>query len=205
MILSKFWVCTALCSLLAMPFSFSQNLLNAPATTKAVPQPSIAKWSFGLRGGVGSFQTAKFRRNNQFVYYNGSPVTLTDQGMQYYLGGYATRHFNERWSLRSELSILSNPGINAGVSLGLFPRYKLVRWLSLEAGIEARQMFSGNSPQSSNAWLGVALTGKNVEFHARFSPGYTPGNKFLKGGWSSALQIGMSVNLGKKGRVYIGK
>jgi len=188
-----------------MPCAYNQNHFNSPATETAIPQLTISKWSIGLRGGIGSFQIPQFRRNGQLVFINGQQERATDQGAQYFLGGYATRNFNERWSLRSELSILTNPGQNAGISLGLFPRYKLTNWVSLEAGVEASQMFSGDTAQSSNAWLGVALTAKNIEFHARFSPGYTPGTSFYRGGWSNALQLGMSFNLGKKGRVYIGK
>lgn len=198
-----------MCCFLALPFAYNQQVSNAPAIDDALPpikiKPPISKWEFGLRGGVGTFQSQPKRER---INFSGLGAGQTDQGAQYYLGGFLTRNFNQRWSLRSELSLLTNPYQNGGISLGLFPRYKLTNWLSLEAGVEARQMFAGNTPKTSNAWLGAAFTLGKVEFNARFSPGYNHASNVpysQKGYWTNGLQLGMSLTLGKKGKLSIGK
>ncbi len=192
MISSKIWGNTLLCWLLALPLARTQN------TT--IVTPVAPKWEFGIRGGAG-FNKTHIARHYQYAY--GENATQRE----YYLGGYATRHFGSRWSLRSELSLLTTPSTpnNLELTVGLLSRYRLTHWLSLEAGLEAKQVISGFNRNNSNLWLGTVLNWKNVEFNLRYAPSYAPTTPFACGGWGGNFQVGASFRLAKVGKLLKGK
>ena len=130
MILSKFWASNIVWMLLSTSTAYSQALdYSAP----------LPKWEFGLRGGAGLSSLHLDRRQSLVV------ISSRSRGRGYndptrhgelYIGSYATRHFGRHWSVRSELSLISQTYVAMSGSLGIFPRYCLTNWLSLETGIE---------------------------------------------------------------------
>lgn len=183
-----------MCCLVALPFVKAQEL-KIPETV--LP---LQKWEFGLRGGTGFNLTQGRKQTIGYTASDGSfqyvDVNAPDY-REYYLGGYLTRNFNSRWSLRSELSMLSTRDAGSAVTVGLFPRYKLNKWLSLETGVEAQHRISGFGKNAYRAYVGAAAKVGDVEFNVRFSPNYQKPTAFSRGGWNNILQAGMSVNLSK--------
>ena len=195
MLSSKFWAATLLWSLLALPLAYSQ------APTASISSP---KWEFGLRGGVGFSMQHVFKEGRTTYVYPDGQLENT-----YYLGAYATRNFNQRWSLRTELSGITAVDTgpfrtknNFSLSLGLYPRYRLNKWLSLETGVESNFRLGSEGKPSTNLWFGTVLHWKNVELNARFSPGYAPKNEFHSAYWQNTFQVGASVRLASVGKLF---
>ncbi len=197
----KFWVATVLWLLLALPMVNSQTTL-VPSTKP--------KWEFGVRGGVG-FNSIHLDNRQPFTEYftvrGGRAIHGTSNPKsELYLGAYATRHFSQKWSLRSELSLLSQTYEGTSISLGVFPRYQLTKWMKLETGFETRLPVSGFVSAETRFAIGAAFGAKDVEFNVRFAPSYQPVTPFNQNKtWLGALQVGMSVNLVKVGKVFKGK
>jgi hypothetical protein len=200
MISSKIWACTGLCWLLALPLASTQNI--------DISKPATPKWEFGLRGGAGFNASHIERRFMYTLQGSGSPQFFSERpryNREYYLGGYATRFLSPRWSLRSELSILSTSYNGPALTVGLFPRYKLTNWLSLEAGFEASHALSNWGRNGVRGSLGAEIGWKNIGFNVRFSPSYSPPSMFGRGGWHNTLQVGMSYKLSKLSKLANGK
>ena len=184
----KIQISAVLCGFLALPFAYTQDVKI---------QDVVAfkpKWEVGLRSGAGfnlSHSERQVERSGNAYYVRPLPYK------EYYLGGYLTRHFKPRFSLRSELSFLSNTYTGSAVTVGLFPRYKLNHWLSLEAGAEATHTLTEKGKNTYRGWLGVALGFEDMEFNLRFSPNHQSASQFGPASWNNLLQAGMSVNLAK--------
>lgn len=198
---SKFWACTTLCWLLALPFANTQNM-----NTLVTVNP---KWEFGLRGGAGfnlSHLVNQQRYDLPRQYFSTRIISeRPNSTRELYMGAYATRYFNNRWSLRSELSLLSTNNNGPFVTVGLFPRYKLTNWLSLEAGLEVTHTLSKLSTNGGTAWFGAAVGNKNLEFNVRYSPNYEPSTQFGRGGWNHTIQAGVGIKLLKVSNLVKGK
>jgi hypothetical protein len=180
MILPKLGGGIAICWLMAMPLAQSQSNNET--------QPS--KWEFGARAGIG-------QENILSQDYFNRPIRNISN--EYYLGGYATRHFNRRWSLRNELSIILNPNVQQGAtfSLGVFPRYRLNKLFSLEAGLEARRRFTSPDYNHSRLSIGAVFHAKRFEFNLRFAPGYQAPTPFSTRTLVGNIQAGVSFRIGK--------
>jgi hypothetical protein len=161
---------------------------------------SHPKWTFGIYAGAGF--TSQANRPTATIYsLGGSRQGSSFSNGQFEpfnelsLGGYATRRLNDRWSLRSELLVHSKSYGSTALSVGLFPRYRILPWLQLEAGVEARQTLNGTDANESRFWLGAAFGKKDLAFNIRFAPGFTPGANGKKGTLMSTVQIGVSLPL----------
>lgn len=187
---SKVWAPTALGLLLPLSSLIAQNASEAQF---------IPKWEFGLRSGLG-FNMSHFKEvgNTTYLYPDGQ-ITGAN-----YLGGFATRNFNRRWSLRTELSAVRGTEETA-LSLGIYPRYHLTKWLGLEAGLEARNMLDIGEKNQSKLWLGTALSWKGMELNLRYSPSFMPKTNFLQQNWQHSFQVGLSLNLARVGKVLSSK
>ena len=169
---------------MALPLLQAQNTPN--------PAPVTPKWEFGLRSGAG------FHTSNLFL---GIDPNGRNSPMEYYGGAYLTRNLSNRWSLRSELSAVLYPYNNLALTVGLFPRYRLTNWLSLEAGIESKQVIAGYDRNNAKIWLGTAFHWKKLELNFRFAPGYTPSSRFSRGAWHNTIQLGLSYKLSKTSKL----
>lgn len=197
----KFWVATVLWLLLALPMVNSQTTLILS---------SKPKWEFGVRGGAGfnSIHLDNRQSFTEYFIYGAGRVRFGNSNpkSELYLGAYATRHFGQKWSLRSELSLASQTYEGMSMSLGVFPRYQLAKWMKLETGFETRVPLSGYGRAETRFAIGAAFGSKDVEFNVRFSPSYQPASPFNRGStWLGAFQAGMSLNLVKVGKVFKGK
>lgn len=194
----KNWASTAVWLLLALPFVHAQNTAIAPVKPK---------WEFGLRGGVGfsSIQLDNRLPRTQIRSYSGGRAQYEDVNKtrsELYIGGYATRYFGTRWSLRSELSLISQTNGGMSLSAGIFPRYRLTNWLNLEAGFESRLALSYLGKSESRFSIGTAISHKDMEFNFRFAPVYRPTTIYGKGAWTGAIQVGASFKLAKIGKGF---
>ena len=189
MISSKVWAPTVLWLLLSLSSIVAQNTLGTPV---------IPKWEFGLRAGAGFDMTHVVKKGDvTYVYPDGQTTNAN------YLGAFATRNFNQRWSLRTELSAIAGP--KSALSVGVYPRYHLTKWLGLEAGIEARNLFDVGEKNQSKVWLGTALSWKGMEFNIRYSPSFVPKTAYLQQNWQHSFQVGLSLNLARVGKVLSSK
>ena len=188
---SKIWASAALWLLLALSSAYGQST-DVLAT--------IPKWEFGLRGG-GGFNLSHFKKEGNVTYVYPERQVVQEN----YLGGFAARNFNQRWSLRSELSWVTRPGSENAISIGVYPRYHLTKWFGLEAGIEARNLLAGDEKNGSKLWLGTAFSWKNMELNVRYSPRLMPKTAYLMQNWQNTFQVGASFNLAKIGKVFSGK
>ncbi|MBL7808022.1 MAG: hypothetical protein JNN28_09420 [Saprospiraceae bacterium] len=163
------------------------------------------KWTYGIYAGAGFTSQSKNPTiySNRFYSYGYESSFANTQFFPYNevsLGGYATRRLNNRWSLRSELLIHRKNYGSTALSVGLFPRYRVLPWLQLEAGVEARQTLSGADANESKFWLGAAFGRKDLEFNIRFAPGFIPGKNGEKASFMSTTQVGVSLPLNNLGR-----
>ncbi len=192
----KNWTIASLCWFLALPWAFSQN------TDLVLPKP---KWEFGIRSGAG-FNNLHLSNGTPNVSYtveqNGFVAINNEVKTELYLGAYATRYFASRWSLRSELSIVSSPGYRLQYSLGAFSRYRINRWLQLEAGLEARSGKYWGAGMDNKFSVGAVLKHKDMEFNLRFAPNCQRRGIFeQKGSWFGSVQAGVSVKLASLGKL----
>lgn len=195
------WVSTMLWWCLAAPLAYSQsNNLSL----------STPKWEFGLRSGVGFSAVhldGNYPRSEYFVLGGNNKVLYgnTSPRAELYLGGYITRNFGPNWSLRSELSMVSKTDEGMSAALGVFPRYRLTPWLSLETGIEHRQPLSLMGRSESRFSVGAALGGKDLEFNLRFAPAFMPTTPYGRSHWLGAFQVGASYRLANVGKIFRGQ
>lgn len=197
----KIWAATVLWLLLALPFVHGQNIAVSPVKPK---------WEFGLRGGAGfsSIQLDKRQPRPRVITFSDGRIryeNIHQARPELYIGGYATRYFGERWSLRSELSLISQTHEGMSLSAGMFPRYRLTNWLNLEAGFESRLALSSLGRSESRFSIGAAINHKDMEFNFRFAPGYQPATIYGKGGWTAGIQVGASFKLASIGKGMRGK
>lgn len=196
----KIWAYTLLCWILALPMAYCQ-MLNIP-----VPTP---KWEFGLRSGAG-FNSIHLEGHNPrapWVSHGGGALHYgnANQHAELYVGAFATRHFGQKWSVRSELSAVSRTYEGMSIALGVFPRYRLNNWFSLEAGIEQRMLLS-NWEQSETKFTGGIVFGrKDLEFNLRFGPYYQPTTPFGREAWLGSIQVGTSIRLASAGKALQSK
>lgn len=161
------------------------------------------RWTYGIYAGAGltslTINPNKYSGSiNVYGQESSFANSLFDAYSEISLGGYATRRLNNRWSLRSELLFHRKNYGSTALSVGLFPRYRVLPWLQLEAGVEARQTLSGADANESKFWLGAAFGRKDLEFNIRFAPGFIPGkngNSFMR-----TTQVGVSLPLNNLGR-----
>jgi hypothetical protein len=197
----KFWVATVLWLLLVLPLAVCQT---TPITS------SNPKWDFGLRGGAG-FSSIHLDNRQPFTEYfrsGGGRIRYENSNpkAELYLGAYATRHFGQKWSLRSELSLVSKSYEGMSLSMGVFPRYQLTKWMKLETGFETRVPLSVWGRSETRFAIGAAFGRKDVEFNVRFAPSYQPASPFNRGStWLGAFQAGASFKLASVGKVFRGK
>ncbi len=201
MLTLKIWAATVVWLLLALPFVYGQNIPVSPVKPK---------WEFGLRGGAGfsSLHLDNRSPRRQVIHLSDGSIWYdrpNSTRSELYIGGYATRYFGERWSLRSELSVISQTYDGMSLSAGLFPRYRLAKWLNLEAGFESRLALSPQGRSESRFSIGAAINHKDLEFNFRFAPGYQPATIYGKGGWTAAVQVGASFKLASIGKGMRGK
>ncbi len=196
---SKPWAVAVLWLLLALP-------LGGQNTAALTPTP---KWEFGLRGGAGlnlipfNGRRARIRyrilSGNNIQYGNSSPRP------EIYIGSYATRNFRQHWSIRSELSAISQTYEGMSLSIGAFPRYSLTSWLNLETGLETRIPFSKWGRVETRFSVGAAFGLKGLEFNLRFAPVYQSLTPFSRGAWFGSMQAGASFKLASAGKLLKGK
>lgn len=162
-----------------------------PVFSQAV-QP---KWDYGVKiGSTGDF----LKVNNP----TSGDSWFNEKGLS--AGLYATRYFNPKWSLRSELLYNrtqdAGNNLNNSISLILAPRYRVASWLDLELGIEARKQVGSNNYFSSSyprgyVWGGAAVHLGRFEVNLRYTPSYLPKSVISRGGWRHGLQFGISTRL----------
>ncbi len=196
MLYPKNWTIASLCWFLALPWAFSQN------TDLVLPKP---KWEFGIRTGAGFnyLHLSGGTPNASYIVEKNVFVVLNNGAKsELYLGAYATRYFASRWSLRSELSIVSTPGYQLQGSLGAFSRYRINKWLQLEAGLETRSGKIWGAGMVNKFTVGAVLKHKNLEFNMRFAPSYQPAGPFNRNdAWFGSVQAGVSVKLASLGKL----
>lgn len=194
MISSKLLTSIIVWLLLALPAVHSQTL-NI--------HPIFPKWDFGLRGGAGfSFIPLDRRQSSIFISSGSLGEGLIFRYGELYLGSYVTRYFGRHWSVRSELSVISKTLGTISASLGVFPRYRLTKFLNLETGMEARLPFNGWERARSRFSVGAAFGIKQLEFNLRISPDYQPPTPYNRGGWSASCHAGVSTKLANIGNLF---
>lgn len=175
-------------------------------------QETFSKWETGIKAGLMSDLTTSRSPYTGSRWANNTAFTV---------GGYATRFFNPKWSLRGELLYNRNGnagqpihyistnghafyrvgGLQQSVSLILAPRYRVNSWLDLELATEARvpvgpaSPFESTRPLLLNAWAGAALHLGRFEVNVRYAPGYKPQNEYGRSAWTHGLQLGLSTRL----------
>ncbi|MEI6410725.1 MAG: hypothetical protein WCR52_15150 [Bacteroidota bacterium] len=177
-------------ALLSLVFLMSLGAQNLPS-----------KWQFGVKAG---FRMQMLPNGGG---QGGDNYLIQREGMH---GGiFATRQLNTKWSLRGEIeygrSVNRNGEEFSRLTYVLAPRYKLNSWLTLEAGLEARQpglttswVIAGPRPMeraNANVFAGVALKLGTGELNLRYSPGYQANSPSSRGGWTHGFQIGISAPL----------
>lgn len=185
---------------LAAPLAYCQST-NLPLATP--------KWEFGLRSGAGVSAiplNGNLPRLEYFVLGGNNKVRYSNSPRaELYLGGYATRNFGPKWSLRSELSMVSKTYEGMSAALGVFPRYRLTPWLSLETGVEHRMPLSVWGRRESRFSIGAVLGAKDLEFNLRFAPAYQPTSPYGRSHWAAAFQVGASYRLASVGKIFRGQ
>jgi hypothetical protein len=193
----KIWAYTILCGLLSIPMANSQTV-SIPVVTP--------KWEFGLRSGAGFSSIHLDGRNprSEWIQIGGGRTRYgnSDPRGELYVGAFATRHFGQRWSVRSELSAVSKTYEGMSMALGVFPRYRLNSWLSLEAGIEHRLPLSNWGKSETRFSGGLVFGGKDLEFNLRFAPSYQPTTPFGRSSWLGSFQVGASYRLASVGKIF---
>jgi len=194
---SKIWANTVLCLLLAMPMAYSQTT-NIPVVTP--------KWEFGLRSGAGFSSIHLDGRNprSEWIQIGGGRTRYgnSDPRGELSVGAFATRHFGQKWSVRSEVSAVSRTLEGMSMAVGVFPRYRLNSWLSLEAGIEQRLPLSNWGNSETRFSGGLVFGGKDLEFNLRFAPSYQPTTPFGRSTWLGSFQVGASYKLASVGKIF---
>lgn len=186
-------------SLLSLPRLVSQNI----ATPSILP-----KWEFGLRGGAGVSMihlegrkpyavTTKLMAGRNMEYDN-RPKPEIQSGI------YLTRNLGHRWSVRSELTLVTNNQRNLQIALGVFPRYQVNSWLKLEAGVEAKTPLFTREKIEERYWFGAAIGSQGLEFNLRFSPTYERPILVGEKEWLGTFQAGATARLAKIGQLFRG-
>ncbi|MBN8678583.1 MAG: hypothetical protein J0M29_10185 [Chitinophagales bacterium] len=171
--------------------------------------PKYPAWRYGLHFGAG-FTSQKLIEAGSAQYYSSSYYaqgqSLSNARFapysEYAFGGFLTRQLNDRWSLRSEMTYFKRTYGSTALGVGLFPRYRVLPWLQLEAGVEARQTLSGRDGNDSRLWLGAVVGRNGTELSFRYAPGYTQGVGPLKGAFMGTTQVTLSVPLNGIGNAF---